>query len=94
MILARKKFTLGDSRQYSVDYSETLREGYWLTSVAVTSSDPVHFPVTNVLIVEGKVVTFFVSNGILNGNFTVTLVATESNTEVSNHTIEFSVIAP
>lgn len=94
MILARKQHTEGDVRQYFVHYDEYLRTGYWLTAASVTSSNPTDFQVSGVSILEGHTVTFFVSGGVLNANYTLSLQATESNGEIDNDTIEFTVVAP
>jgi hypothetical protein len=93
MLLAKKNHTVGNVRQYYVEYCDALREGDWLTAAAVTSST-VDATISGVAIIEGHKITFFLSGGVLNEDFTVTVVATSSTTEVSNDTINFHVIAP
>ena len=93
MLLAKKNHTVGNVRQYYVEYCDALREGDWLTAAAVTSST-VDATISGVAIIEGHKITFFLSGGVLNEDFTVTVVATSSTTEVNNDTINFHVIAP
>ncbi len=92
MILARKKHTVGDTRQYFVHYEDMIRTGYWLTAAVVTV-DSANVTISGTEIIEGKTVAFLVAGGVLNETFTVTIVVTESNTEVTNDTVEFNVIA-
>jgi hypothetical protein len=93
MLLAKKNHTVGNVRQYYVEYCDALREGDWLTAAAVTSST-VDATISGVAIIEGHKITFFLSGGVLNEDFTVTVVATSNTTEVSNDTIAFHVVAP
>ena len=93
MLLAKKNHTVGNVRQYYVEYCDALREGDWLTAAAVTSSS-VDATISGVAIIEGHKITFFLSGGVINEDFTVTVVATSNTTEVSNDTIAFHVVAP
>jgi hypothetical protein len=93
MLLAKKKLTAGDTRQYFVEYRDALREGDWLITATVTTP-AADVTISGVAILEGRKVTFFVAGGALNEDFTVTVVATSSTTEVNNDTINFHVIAP
>jgi hypothetical protein len=93
MLLAKKNHTVGNVRQYYVEYCDALRDGDWLTAAAVTSST-VDATISGVAIIEGHKITFFLSGGVLNEDFTVTVVATSNTTEVSNDTIAFHVVAP
>jgi hypothetical protein len=92
-LLTKKNFTVGNVRQYYVEYCDALRDGDWLTAAAVTSSMP-SATISGVAIIEGHKITFFVSGGVINEDFTVAVVATSNTTEVSNDTINFHVIAP
>ena len=93
MLLAKKNHTVGNVRQYYVEYCDALREGDWLTAAAVTSSS-VDATISGVAIIEGHKITFFLSGGVINEDFTVTVVATSNTTEVNNDTIAFHVVAP
>jgi hypothetical protein len=93
MLLAKKNHTVGKVRQYYVEYCDALRDGDWLTAASVTS-DHASATISGVAIIEGHKITFFVSGGALNEDFTVTIVATSNTTEVTNDTIAFHVVAP
>jgi hypothetical protein len=92
MILDRKPQTVGNRRQYIVDYSQWLDTGVTLTAGTATTTsltatiDTVSHTTTTLV--------FFVNGGALNEIFTVVLQVTDSNSEVKNDTIEFFVVAP
>lgn len=106
MLLARKAFTLGNTTQYIIDYAEhpcidethipaliPLREGYYITATTAVAS-AVDVTVTNVSVLEGSKVTFFLSGGSINEPFTVTVTSTTSNGETIKDTVIFTVVAP
>jgi hypothetical protein len=93
MLLAKKNHTVGNVRQYYVEYCDALREGDWLTAATVTSSSG-DATISGTAIIEGHKITFFLSGGVINEDFTVTVVATSNTTEVTNDTINFHVVAP
>lgn len=92
-LLASKKHTAGNRRRFVVDYRDWLCDGVWIVTATVTSSS-LTATIDTVSVVEGKQIVFFVNGGVLNESFTVTLVATDSKTEVKNDTITFTVVAP
>lgn len=106
MLLGRKLFTLGDTVQWTVDYSEDpcsgpytivptfpIRDGDSITSATVTS-DKVDVTVGTVTVFEGHLVTFKLSGGSLNELFTLTVSIVTNNTETFKDTIQFSIVAP
>lgn len=93
MQLGKRHQTVGNVTQYFVDYWDGLREGDWLTAASVTSS-AVDTTISNVAIREGHVIVFTLSGGVINETFTVTVQATDNNSEISNDTIEFTMVGP
>jgi hypothetical protein len=93
MHLGSRKHTVGNVTIYFVDYWRALREGDWIASCAVTSSAP-DTTISDVIIQEGHVIQFTLSGGVLNETFTVTVQATDNNSEISNDTIDFNVVGP
>ena len=107
MLIANKKFTLGDVVQYTVDYSEhpdsdgvnvipakaPIRDGDSITSATVTA-DKTDVTVASVVVYEGHKVVFKISGGSLNEVFTLTIVVHTDNTETFVDTLTFTVVAP
>ena len=92
MILDRKPHTVGDRRQYIVDYSEWLSIGVTVTNgtASTTSTTTSVDTVTHTT----SMIKFFLNAGLLNEVCVVSLQMTDSNGEVKNDTIEFFVRAP
>jgi hypothetical protein len=106
MLLGRKIFTLGDTVQWTIDYSEhpcsdpytivptnPVRDGDSITTATVTS-DKVDVTVGTVTVFEGHLVTFKLSGASLNELFTLTVSITTNNGETFKDTIQFTVAAP
>jgi hypothetical protein len=93
VVLGRKQQTVGNTIQYFVDYWQAIKDGYAISSATVTSSSA-DTTITSVTVLEGHVVSFYLSGGVLNEQFTVTIQVTDTNSEVSNDTILFQIIAP
>lgn len=93
MVLGHRAKAVGNVTIYFVDYWRALREGDWLTACQITSSST-HTTISNILILEGHVIQFTLAGGVLNETFTVTVQATDNNSEISNDTINFNVVAP
>ena len=92
MLLAHKLHTVGDRRQYTVDYFQWLATGATIaagtaTTTSLTASVDTVTHTTTTL-------AFFVNGGVLNEVFTVALQITDSTSEVKNDTIEVVVVAP
>ncbi len=91
MLLDHKPHTVGDRRQYIVDYSQWLDPGVTVASGTATATsltasvDTVTHTTTTL--------AFFVNGGAINEIFTVALQITDSNSEIKNDTIEFNVVA-
>lgn len=92
-LLGKRTHTVGNVKIFFVDYWGALREGDWLTAASVTSSSP-DTTISNVIIQEGHVIQFTLSGGVLNETFTVTVQATDNNSEISNDTIDYIVVGP
>lgn len=92
MQLARKAHTVGDRRRYIVDYSEWLSSGVTVLSAVVTSSSATATVDTESATAD-KVI-FFVSGGVLNETFTVSVAMTNTKAEVKHDTVDFFVVAP
>lgn len=93
MLLGTRHQTVGNTTQYFVDYWQALREGDKITAATVTTPST-DVTISNVAILEGHVVVFTIAGGILKEAFTVTVQATDSNSEVSNDTINFIMVGP
>lgn len=91
--IAHRNHTVGDVRQYFVSYDEVMRRGDWITIAAVTSSTP-DAVITGKAIIEPHKIMFFVGGGVLNEDFTVSLIVTDNNSEIFNDTMAFHVVAP
>lgn len=106
MLLSWEKFTLGDKVQYTIDYRERpssrpytisaavpIRDGDSITSATVisTSSD---ITISTPTIYQGHKVVFFVSGGVVNEIFTITITINTDNTEIFVDTIIFNVVSP
>lgn len=93
MLLARKRFTLGNTTRYQVSYKRWLKDGTWITSATVTAS-ATDVTISGKTIVEGNSVVFYVAGASINEAFTVTLVISTSNSEVVTDTIDYITVAP
>ena len=93
MLLGTRRQTVGNVTQYFVDYWEALREGDKVTAAAVTTP-ATDVTISAITILRGHMVSFMLSGGSLNETFTVTVQATDNNSEISNDTINFIMVGP
>ena len=95
MQLASRTLGQSDNRMYTIDYRDFLTKGDTLTSGAITvPSGTVSVPSVCTLLPDNTGFTFFMHAGAVNEDFTATVVATDTNGQIVNDTIEFHVINP
>lgn len=96
MLLAKRYITQGDTRRYVIDYNDFLLKGIVLTAaVIVNGTAGTTSTVQNVTLDESATkVIFFATGGALNEVFTANVQVTDSNNEVVNDTIQFTVVSP
>lgn len=88
-----RKFTEGNRRRFIVDYSEYLKAGASVsTFAAVSSSDTA--TVDDVSINNDGQGVFFLNDGEVGEEFTVTLTMTSSYGEIKIDDLPFLVVAP
>jgi len=93
MILGSKLHTAGDTKRWRIDYSKWLENPANIVSATVTSSST-SCTITPPAIVLGKEVIFFLTGGTVGETLTVSIVMTDSDTNVKRDTIKFTVVAP
>lgn len=93
MILARKKYAVGDRRRYVVKYHNWLTDARALVTATVTA-DLASITVDDVSIRSDSEVIFFVSGGALNAAFIVSIEVTATDTAVRHDTVHFTVVSP
>lgn len=94
MLIGRKTHTVGDDRRWRVDYRDFLAEGIILTAATCTSDSTTATVDTVTLSPDKKWVYFYTHGGELNETFTVSIQATDSNSQTINDTVEFTVVVP
>jgi hypothetical protein len=95
MLLTSRNIGVSDIRLYTVSYREWLQRGATLATVAVTVPAGTTSSVGAItLYPEEKCVRFFVTGGVLNEQFTASVVASDSIGQKVNDTVQFLVIAP
>lgn len=92
MLLGSKIHTAGDTKRWTVDYSQWLENPANIVSALVTSSSTscIVSPPATVL---GKEVIFFLSGGTVGETLTLALKMTDSDANVRNDTVKFTVVA-
>jgi len=92
MLLTSKPHTVGDTRRWTVDYSQWLDNTATIKTIAVSSSSTTCTVSTGQ--VQGQEVIFNVMGGTIGETCTVTLTMTDSFNNVKHDTIKFTVVAP
>ncbi len=95
MLLGTRQITVADVRRYVVDYRDFLPKGVTLKSPVVTVPAGLTSTIGSVSLDPSDTqVIFYVTGGVLNETFTVTVQVQDTNSETINDTISFTVIAP
>lgn len=92
MILGSKAHTEGDSKRWRIDYSRWLENPASIASVIVTSSSTTCTVDDNVVL--GKEVVFFLTGGVKGETLTVSVAMTDTDGNIKNDSIAFTVVAP
>lgn len=92
MIMAKKRWTAGDTRKIVVSYDAFLETGAMIVTATVTSDAG---SISGISTIESaRKVQFFLAGGIANTVLTVTVQITDSFGQVVTDTIEYAVEAP
>lgn len=94
MLLAKLPHTVGDTRRRVVDYRLFLEPGENAISSVTATVDAADVAISNVRVITGSKVEFYVAGGSLNEVFTVTLHLVLRTTETVTDTIQFTGVAP
>ena len=92
MLLGSKQHTAGDTKRWRIDYSRWLANAVNIESAVVTSSSATC--TTDDSVVLGDEVVFFLTGGVQGETLTVSVTMTDTDGNVKNDTIAFTVIAP
>lgn len=92
MLLGSRQHTAGDTRRWILDYSRWLGNTVEIAGVNVTSSSTTCTVEDSEIL--GKEVIFFLTGGVQGETLTVSVVMTDSDSNVKNDTIAFTVVAP
>lgn len=92
MILGSKQHTAGDNKRWRVDYSKWLENPANITNAVVTSSSATC--TVDDSSVLGDEVVFFLTGGVQGEHVTVSIAMTDSDLNLKNDTIVFTVVAP
>jgi hypothetical protein len=91
-LLHSKSHTAGDTRRYTVDYSDWLDNPATITQcTALSSSADCTVNNTRVL---GEEVVFFLAGGVQGEQLTVLMTMSDTDGNIKNDTIAFTVVAP
>ena len=91
MLLGSKQHTAGDTKRWRIDYSRWLANAVNIESATVTSSSVTC--TTDDSIVLGDEVIFFLTGGVQGETLTVSVTMTDTDGNVKNDTLAFTVIA-
>jgi hypothetical protein len=95
MLLATRTLGVSDQRLYTISYKGWLARGATLSTVLVTVPAGTTSSIGAITTYPNEeCVRFFVTGGVLNEQFTATIVATDSTGQVVHDTMQFMVIAP
>lgn len=94
MLLANQKHTAGDTRRHVVDYGLFLEPGENAITSATVTVDKADVTISNVRVITGEKVEFYVAGGSVNEVFTVTIHCVLRTTETVTDTIQFAGVAP
>lgn len=92
MLLGSKQHTAGDTRRWRIDYSRWLANTVDIVDAVVTSSSITCTVDDSVVL--GDEVIFFLIGGLQGETLTVAVAMTDTDGNVKNDTIAFTVIAP
>ena len=94
MLLAKRKFTVGDKRLYTINYEDFLEEGEKLTTSSASSSSDTAVVTYHGLNSSKTKILFYVDGGTLNETFTVTINGVTDKGQTVIDTIEFTTVSP
>jgi len=96
MLLGSRQITSGDVRRYVIDYSEFLQKGTTLTTPSASISAGATSTVESVSLddTNTKMILYVTGGSVLNETFTVNVVVHDTNNQVVNDTIDFTVVSP
>lgn len=92
MILGSKLHTAGDTRRWRIDYSRWLANAVDIATATLTSSSATCTVDDSVVL--GDEVVFFLTGGVQGENVTVSVMMTDTDGNVKNDSIVFTVVAP
>jgi hypothetical protein len=92
MLLGSKQHTAGDTKRWRIDYSRWLGNAVDIASATLTSSSATCTVDDSVVL--GDEVVFFLSGGVQGENVTVSVAMTDTDGNLKNDTIAFTVVAP
>ena len=101
MLLGSRNLAVGDTRQYRVSYRNYLDDGVSIVSAVVTiqpfnglTSSIGTSAIAPELSPDKREVLFWVVAGVLNEAFTVQVEITDTNSEITNDTIDLTIVSP
>jgi hypothetical protein len=92
MILGSKQHTAGDTKRWRIDYSRWLANAVNIASATITSSSATCTVDDSVVL--GDEVVFFLTGGVRGENVTLSVMMTDTDGNVKNDTVSFTVVAP
>jgi hypothetical protein len=92
MLLGSKQHTAGDTKRWRIDYSRWLGNAVDIATAVLTSSSATCTVDDSVVL--GDEVVFFLSGGVQGENVTVSVAMTDTDGNLKNDTIAFTVVAP
>jgi hypothetical protein len=93
MPLASKRHTVGDTRKWTVDYERWLDNTVDIEAVDVQSSS-MTCTIENPAVIKGDTVVFYLTGGNLGEILTVSLEMTDTDGNIKNDEIRFTVVSP
>lgn len=93
-VLGKAEHTVNNRTRWIIDYSDWLDRGQHIVTAPVTSSSTTATVDGVALLDDKRHVVFFTNGGVLNETFTVTVVMTDTLTQIKKDTIDFVVVAP
>jgi len=92
MILGSKIHTAGDTKRWRISYAKWLANAVNIATAVLTSSSATCTVDDSVVL--GDEVVFFLTGGVQGENVTVSVAMTDTDGNVKNDTILFTVVAP
>ena len=95
MLIGTRTITQGDTRRYMIDYGDFLSKGIKLKAPTASVPTGTTSSVGQVYLdlSETKVI-LYITGGMLNEVFTVSVQVQDTENETINDTIDFSVVSP